>query len=232
LIREEQIHTLTKLGLSAVQAKTYLTLAKLGEADVKSIATASIVARQDIYRIMVQLQKIGLAEKIIAKKATYKATPIKDGLELLLDKQKRENAETQSEVKSFFKNFYEGTCRTIGSEENIQFSLTTEKLHLLKNHEKFADSTKDTLEMVIPLKLNYHQFLKKFDYVPRASSRGIKVRAIVHEAEKEKNSTLKMRDRNFELRYMPKSVVTLGMHVFDAHQLTIAVLKDKPLPSL
>jgi hypothetical protein len=41
-----------------------------------------------------------------------------------------------------------------------------------------------------------------------------------------------MRDRNFELRYMPKSVVTLGMHVFDAHQLTIAVLKDKPLPSL
>ncbi len=92
----------------------------------------------------------------------------------------------KARLNLFFKNFYEGTCRTIGSEENIQFSLTTEKLHLLKNHEKFADSTKDTLEMVIPLKLNYHQFLKKFDYVPRASSRGIKVRAIVHEAEKEK----------------------------------------------
>jgi sugar-specific transcriptional regulator TrmB len=232
LIREEQIRTLTKLGLSVVQAKTYLNLAKLGEADVKSIAAASSVARQDIYRIMVQLQKAGLAEKIIAEKVIYKATPIKDGLELLLDNQKREYAETQKEIKSCFKNFYEKSQDTNDSGENIQFSVTYEKVRLLKNHEKLANLTKNSLKMVIPLKLNTEQLLKKFDYVPNAVNRHVEVRVIVQDAGEEKMSSQKMQDSYFELRYMPETAITCGMHVFDDHELTIAVIKDKPVPSL
>ncbi|MEX2723761.1 MAG: helix-turn-helix domain-containing protein [Candidatus Freyarchaeota archaeon] len=59
----EYIQTLTDLGLTFLQAKTYLNLAKLGKANVQTIAKASNVARQDIYRIMPSLQKLGLAEK-------------------------------------------------------------------------------------------------------------------------------------------------------------------------
>jgi sugar-specific transcriptional regulator TrmB len=63
---QDDIQTLTDLGLSLLQAKTYLNLAKLGKANVQTIAKASNVARQDIYRVMPKLQKLGLAEKFIS----------------------------------------------------------------------------------------------------------------------------------------------------------------------
>ena len=63
LMQKEQIQTLMAFGLTSLQAKTYLALAKLGKADVKTIAKVSKVARQDIYRIMPTLQKWGLEKK-------------------------------------------------------------------------------------------------------------------------------------------------------------------------
>ena len=81
--QEEHIQTLTNLGLSFLQAKTYLNLAKLEKADVRTISTISNVARQDIYRIMPTLEKLGLAEKILGKPNMYKANPIKEGVSLL-----------------------------------------------------------------------------------------------------------------------------------------------------
>jgi DNA polymerase III alpha subunit len=54
------------LGLTLLQAKIYLALSKTGKATIKTISKASNSARQDIYRIMPTLQKLGLAEKIIA----------------------------------------------------------------------------------------------------------------------------------------------------------------------
>ncbi|MCW4047841.1 MAG: hypothetical protein NWE99_09855 [Candidatus Bathyarchaeota archaeon] len=60
---DECVQTLMGLGLTLLQAKTYLALATLGKADVKMISKASNVARQDIYRVMPVLQKLGLGKK-------------------------------------------------------------------------------------------------------------------------------------------------------------------------
>jgi DNA-binding IclR family transcriptional regulator len=54
-----------------LKSKVYLTLATLGKADVKTIAKASNIARQEIYRIMPTLQKLGLTEKIITNPTMY-----------------------------------------------------------------------------------------------------------------------------------------------------------------
>ena len=54
------IQVLMKLGLSFVQAKIYLVLVGLGEADVKTVSLVSSVSRQEVYRVMPQLLEAGL----------------------------------------------------------------------------------------------------------------------------------------------------------------------------
>ena len=85
MIQDEYIQTLTELELTLLQAKAYITLARLGKADVNSISKASNLARTDVYRVMLILERLGLAERIIDKKTVYKATPIKEGILILLE---------------------------------------------------------------------------------------------------------------------------------------------------
>lgn len=106
IVQDEHVQTLMGLGLKFLQAKTYLALAKLGKADVKTISKASNVARQDIYRIIPTLEKLGLAEKIIANPTMYKATPIKEGLSILLQNRKEEIADLQKKTTSLINNFH------------------------------------------------------------------------------------------------------------------------------
>ncbi len=231
LVRDEQIHTLTRLGLSLVQAKTYLNLAKLGKADIKTIAVASNVARQDTYRIMFSLQEMGLAEKILAKTAMYRATPIKEGLSLLLEKQKREYSETQEQVKALFNNFYEKTD-TAGGQDDIQFTITSELVLLLRSHEKLAELTRANMDMLIPLKLSEEQFYKKFRYIKGATRRGVKIRVILQEFRGEILFRNISENPLCEIRYLPENSVQCGMHIFDRRELTLAVSEKKPTPSL
>lgn len=48
MIEDEEIQTLMDLGLSLLQAKTYLALAALGTATIKSVAKTAKMAKQDI----------------------------------------------------------------------------------------------------------------------------------------------------------------------------------------
>jgi len=101
---EECVQTLMGLGLTLLQAKTYLTLAKLGVADVKTISKVTNVARQDGYRVTPKLQKLGLAEKIISTPTLYKAIPLKMGLSILLQQKVEENTELQEKTKALITN--------------------------------------------------------------------------------------------------------------------------------
>jgi sugar-specific transcriptional regulator TrmB len=84
------------LGLTSLQAKTYLALVTLGKANVQTIAKASNVARQDVYQVMPTLQKLGLGEKIIAKPIIYEATPKGRSFDSA-SKKKRENCRIAEE---------------------------------------------------------------------------------------------------------------------------------------
>ena len=55
---------LTNLGLTPVQARVYLALVESGPLRISAISKASDVARPDVYRILSNLEKIGLVEKI------------------------------------------------------------------------------------------------------------------------------------------------------------------------
>ena len=105
IIDSKHIQALMNLGLTLLQAKTYLTLTKLGKADIKGISKASNVVREEIYRIMPKLEKIGLVEKIVGRPTVYEALPLKEGLSMLLISRTEEKCQTAKENKNVNSEF-------------------------------------------------------------------------------------------------------------------------------
>ncbi len=62
-LEEESIGLLTQLGFNITQAKLYLALSKLGEADARTLSKEANVPRPEVYRTLDELQKKGLVEK-------------------------------------------------------------------------------------------------------------------------------------------------------------------------
>ncbi len=116
-IQEEDIRTLTKLGCVPSQAKLYLSLLKMGEADGKTISQHSGMPRQEVYRILCELQEMGLVEKVIAVPLRFKAVPIQDGLSILLMQKAREYSEAKKETRVLIRKFRNNREKTPFTED-------------------------------------------------------------------------------------------------------------------
>ena len=92
------IDTLTGLGLKLVQAKVYVALAKSGPLSVREISVLSKVPRTDLYRILEELEKKGLAERVIATPTKFKATPLVDCINMLLQRRREESLELEKKA--------------------------------------------------------------------------------------------------------------------------------------
>ena len=74
---DEYVSTLTELGLSVSQAKVYLSLAKSRSLKAPEISLISGITRPDVYRILVELEKVGFIERKISKPVRFQAVPVK-----------------------------------------------------------------------------------------------------------------------------------------------------------
>jgi sugar-specific transcriptional regulator TrmB len=94
------METLTDLGLTLNQARLYTALLRSDTPlHAKDLAKLTKITRQDIYRILPTLQKDGLVEKTIANPAAFKATPIKLGISILIDKKTSQQTELLERAK-------------------------------------------------------------------------------------------------------------------------------------
>jgi len=74
----EDVRILTDLGLTGRQARVYLALLKTGGGKAKAVADVSLVNRQEIYRIIDDLQQLGLVQRKVTTPTTFTATPLAD----------------------------------------------------------------------------------------------------------------------------------------------------------
>lgn len=90
---------LQQLGLTASQAKTYLTLIEKGELAPPALARLTGETRSNTYMILQKLEELGLVEKMNqAKKISYQPTsPV--ALESLAEKHRRDSVTVEQQVK-------------------------------------------------------------------------------------------------------------------------------------
>ena len=90
------------LGLTPNQAKVYQTILKIGNAPVIQIAKSSSVRREDVYKVLSALEKMGLVEKLLGKPTLIRATPVAGALASLIVDEKVKSDERIASMKAKF----------------------------------------------------------------------------------------------------------------------------------
>lgn len=234
MIKEDHIQTLMDFGLSLLQAKVYLNLVRLETAEVKTIAKASNVPRQDIYRIMPLLLEMGLGEKVISQPTMYKATPLRKGLSILLQRKKEKYTELQEKKKLLLEEFSPNNHITAPPESTPQFKITSEITLLLKMHKRLIQNAHETIDVILPVVVKPSKLVEEWLYLDKSNKkrRRVEIRLITIGSAKLTRKHQEIAENAFlKLKFLA-SPVPFGMHIFDRKEVTLSISREGGLPCL
>ena len=133
---EKNVEILEDFRLTRNQAKIYLATARLRLASVGKISKVAKVRREDVYRILPKLEKMGLVEKLLGTPAKIRAAPVEEALSILIkneeDRARERVATLKTKTKTFLKHF--APAPRLETEETTSFAL-------LKNRENIMSKT-------------------------------------------------------------------------------------------
>jgi sugar-specific transcriptional regulator TrmB len=131
------------LGLSPNQAKVYQTILKLGNATVIQIAKSSSVRREDVYRVLPALEKMGLTEKLLGKPAMIRATPVAGALTSLILDERVKSDERIASMKAKFQEISKAKWVqpiAVGEQESLYALIPEGKAVIAKFNSLIAGS--------------------------------------------------------------------------------------------
>ncbi len=99
---KQEIEALMDYGLTATQAKVYLSLIDFKSATAKDVYMTAIVSRQDVYKILSDLQEMGLAERVLSSPLKFRATPVNDALTILRQHRLNKNVSLDKRATTIF----------------------------------------------------------------------------------------------------------------------------------
>ncbi len=73
MLEEGKVQTLTELGLTGRQARVFLNLLKCESSTARALSMSSDLARQDTYKVLDELQELGLVEREISVPTKFTA---------------------------------------------------------------------------------------------------------------------------------------------------------------
>ncbi len=144
MANDENTELLLGLGLTLNQAKVYLAILKLEKTTVGQVAKFSKVRREDVYRLLPALEKMGLVERLLGKPTEVRATLISDSLALLLAKEKNRAEERLTDMRSRVQklSLKEWKQQSLG-EESIYILIAEKKSILTKTSGLINNSRKE-----------------------------------------------------------------------------------------
>jgi sugar-specific transcriptional regulator TrmB len=87
----EECDVLIRLGLTLNEARVLMALYASENLTARTVAKSSGVAREIVYQIIPKLQKKGLVDELITTPKTFKAIPLEDVIDVLLQQRKQED---------------------------------------------------------------------------------------------------------------------------------------------
>ncbi len=228
-VQDKAVETLTGLGLTILQSKVYLELAKGGKATVKDIAKKSNIARQDLYRIAPQLLNLGLIEKLIDTPTKFRAIPIKEAIEILIERRRKQTAQIEQESKQLLSYFTSKESDGLKDEES-QFIIINDLQARLSKTRKQVAITKKIINIVTKWSFFLTYTPEAIDELNEALKRGVHVHIITQAPRNTDVFPKKLQKLlnypHFEVRYissLPSSMVA----VFDKEEVNILLSSDK-----
>jgi sugar-specific transcriptional regulator TrmB len=181
---EDGAKMLSEFGLTPYEAKVYLAVVRLGPTSASKISKLAGVRREEVYRTLPRLEKVGLVDRVLGRPVKVRALSLEDALSLLIDHKKEELEKEVSELgakkERFLRSFKSDVQSADLRENGSHFVLISEKEAIARRTAVLAGNARKSIDLadssdcVIRFILNYADALKK------ASSRGIKFRILTN----------------------------------------------------
>ena len=230
---QEESRLFRKLGLTLSQARVYTTLTKFGELSAKEISQASKTDRGNIYRIVKDLQHLGLVErKLTTKGDLFKAISIKDGIQLLLSQRNREHSEIQAMAKKLTDDLK--IIKKINFQENIEhFNLIPKGIANLNAFINAMKNASSTIDDVIPWEGFEYAFLNSKHEYEDVLKRGVKIRYITNFPENLKTDSAIIRNLQKLQKFGSLQVRSISFYpkaVFAVFDKELVCIVTYPIP--
>ena len=214
-IPEDLIKRLMFFGLSSNEAKAYLALLQLKQASAGAVAKLSNVPRQEIYRVLPHLEKLGMAEAIIGKPTKFLAISPEEALSELINYQQEILANRISELrqaKSALENELkklEGKSAGLTRFEPAHYILISgQRLVNEKIQEMLQKAKNEVLWMAPKLEIRVAVIYGRDEMLRRCAGRKVKVRIITEVDEKNVADLIKL-SKFCEIRHAPNVISTI-----------------------
>ncbi len=186
---EKNVEMLIDFGLTRNQAKVYVAIARLRLASVGQISKASKVRREDVYRILPKLEKMGLAERLLGKPTKIRATPVEEALSILIKHEEDTAREKVSALKAKTETFLMQFARAprLEVEEKAHFVLLSNRESIIGKTVPMIKNARRNIDLVCS-RNKLMQFIHEFaEQMTEAGKKNVKIR-IVSEMPEHKDS--------------------------------------------
>ena len=147
----DDFNILSELGLSNNQIRIYLSLLKFGApAKAFIIYQTSGVPRQDVYRVLFELQQLGIVEKKIATPNEFFAVEPKKAVSILIENKQQRISELSLKAEIFSRKATERYCKLHPPANKDRFMLITEKQAIIHTIKETIEKTQQTFYCIAP----------------------------------------------------------------------------------
>jgi sugar-specific transcriptional regulator TrmB len=234
---DENVLTLTNLGLTVAQAKVYLALAKSNNLKANMISKLSGVARSDVYRVINELEEDGFVARIISKPEEFHAVSIDECLCTLMQRRIDKTSQLAHKVRALSEKLRDKDMNEQFNEK-CQFVLLPKRLPIYFRAEKMLSKVQECI-CFLGLTRRMTAWLSNYSLqVQEALKRKVDCRIIMPEAAevqylKEPYTSL-WKYPHFELRLISRSPSS-DFSIWDRKEILITtsvVDSAAPAPSL
>jgi sugar-specific transcriptional regulator TrmB len=215
------VEVLQGLGLTQCQAKIYLSLCRFGCLDAKTISKDTHIARQDVYRVLADLEKEKLVEKVINRPTKFRAIPLKNGISFLLKQKQKELSIIASQTKSLVDQFNRSNEQLL--TEKAEFVWVPAKEAILYKIQEAIENAQSSINLV-----SSYERISKISMFSEALedawSRSVKCHIIIDKPEKSRASdeilNFLSKNASCKVKYLPSPPETV-MTIYDRKEILI-----------
>ncbi|MEM0488561.1 MAG: helix-turn-helix domain-containing protein [Candidatus Bathyarchaeia archaeon] len=217
---------MTRLGLTCLQARVYLALARMEKATAKMISKDSQIDRAEVYRTLSGLHQLGLVEKVVNAPTFFRALPVQEALPMLLRRKGKEYNEIKEKTEDLLENL-----KRVHNEEKTrwmdegQFIIFPEKERSLHKFRKMVENAEISVDMILHgVCFNYGMTEDAWLW-KKAVEKGVKIRFIIYKPENDKAvlRTVQFfkRKGSFNIRYC-LSPPPATIAIFDGKEILVS----------
>jgi sugar-specific transcriptional regulator TrmB len=200
-LSEKLIKELMSFGLSGNEAKVYLALLQLKRANARAIAKLSNIPRQEIYRVLPQLEKLGMVEVIIDKPTKFLAISPEEVLSELIKRQQEllsrhifELGEKKAALESELKKA-EGRSAGLTEPPPIRFALISGQRLINEKIQEMLKNAKNEVLWISPsMEIRRAIIYDRDRMLRKCAQRNVKIRIVTEIDEKNLKEIDKLSD--------------------------------------